>query len=414
MKKVSLFFVSSLLALTAMGQKNLVDAVSKDISGFTPDFKAAREKLKPAFTNPESEKDARTYFVAGKLEFGLYDNLLGKKQIKQEVNDQEMANALLNGYNFMMKALPLDSIVDMDKNGQPKLDKNGKTKVKTKFSKDIAGAISGHHNDFNIAGGLFYDGKDYGKAYEAWKIFSELPKAEYLGKLAPQIADTIIGQTQFYEGISAWQNKEEKKAVEAFAKARKNGYQKKEAFDYAMACYSALKDNDGIIALAKEAFPIYGNVDTQYISILINDYINKSQYKEANDLLDKAIKDNPKNAEFYNVKGSLYENQKDSETAFTYYQKAIEINPDYAKGQFDVGRYYFNKAVKMRDEINKLKGAAYQKAITEQLNPLYKQALPYLEKAYKLDSENLDAKNALKNIYYFLGDETKLNALDKQ
>ena len=146
---------------------------------------------------------------------------------------------------------------------------------------------------------------------------------------------------------------------------------------------------------------------------MINDLINKSKYEEANQMLDEAIAANPQNAEFYNVKGTLYENQKEPEKAFEFYKKAIEIKPDYAKGQFDVGRYYFNKAVQKRDEINKLSGAAYQKAVANELNPLYKEALPYLEKAYQLDPENNDAKNALRNIYYFLGDEAKLNELER-
>ena len=36
------------------------------------------------------------------------------------------------------------------------------------------------------------------------------------------------------------------------------------------------------------------------------------------------------------------------------------------------------------------------------------------EKAYELDKENLDAKNALRSIYYQLGNEEKLNAIENQ
>lgn len=65
------------------------------------------------------------------------------------------------------------------------------------------------------------------------------------------------------------------------------------------SCYAGLNDNDGIIAIAKEAYPLYGKEDNQYISILINDLINKSKYEEANQMLDEAIAANPQNAEFY-------------------------------------------------------------------------------------------------------------------
>lgn len=413
MKKVILFLACTLITSGAIAQKKIVDEVNKDVSGFTPDFKAARDKLKPALTNAETKDDARTWFVAGKTEFGFYDNLLGKKQIGQQVDDAAMSKALLDGYEYFMKALPLDSIAETEKDGSFKLDKKGNKKYKTKYSKEIANLVAGHVNDFSNVASVFYENKDFGNAGKAWDIYASFPDAAFLGKSAPEIPDTIIGQVRFFQGIAAWQNEDNASAVKAFEQARKKGYTKKEAYDYAMSCYAGLNDNDGIIAIAKEAYPLYGKEDNQYISILINDLINKSKYEEANQMLDEAIAANPQNAEFYNVKGTLYENQKEPEKAFEFYKKAIEIKPDYAKGQFDVGRYYFNKAVQKRDEINKLSGAAYQKAVANELNPLYKEALPYLEKAYQLDPENNDAKNALRNIYYFLGDEAKLNELER-
>ena len=156
-----------------------------------------------------------------------------------------------------------------------------------------------------------------------------------------------------------------------------------------------------------------GTEDPQYIKILINDFINNEKLTEAMGLLDEAIAVDPGNAEFYNVKGSLYENQKDMDQALIFYMKALELNPEYSKGQFDVGRYYFNKAIQKNDEIGSLTGAAYQKAVAEDRNPLFIQALPYLEKAYELDPTNGDIKHALANIYYFLGDDNKLEKLEK-
>lgn len=414
MKKLGLFLVGTiLLSGNAFAQKSVVDAVNKEIGGYTPDFVAARQKLKPALTNAETKDDARTWYTAGKLEYGLYDNLLGKLQLRQEVKKLDMANAIMDGYKYFQTALPLDSVLEVNKDGSPKLDKKGNKKYKTKYSKDIINLITGHHNDFNIAGSYFYDAKDYKGAYEAWGAYCDIAGNATLTTKA--IPDTIIGETRFYQGVAAWQAELYKEAINSFAAARKNGYVKKEAFDYAMACAANAQDNDAIIEIAKEAYPIYGKQDPQYISIMINDFINNNKFEEATKLLDEAIAANPTNAEFYDVKGSLYENQKDTENAFTFYKKSIEVNPEYAKGQFDVGRYYYNKALNLRKEANDLKGAEYQKAL-EKVKPLYEEALPHLEKAYKLAENDAEFKNdvrhALQNIYYFMGDEAKLNALE--
>lgn len=416
MKKLGLLLVGTLLLSgNAFAQKSVVDAVNKEIGGYQPNFASAREKIKPAFTNPETKDDARTWYVAGKTEFGAYDNLLGKLQLRQEVNKLDMANAMLDGYKYFMTALPLDSVVELNKDGSPKLDKKGNKKIKTKYSKDIVSLIVGHHNDFNVAGSYFYDAKEYGKAYEAWGIYCDITESPMAKANKLVVADTIVGETRFYQAIAAWQGENYKAAIEAFAKARAKGYVKKEAFDYAMACAASDQNNEAIIAIAREAYPLYGKQDTQYISIMINDLINNSKFAEATALLDEAIAANPTNAEFYDVKGSLFENQGDADKALEFFLKSIELNPDYAKGHFDVGRYYYNKALEARKKANDLKGNEYQNAIENNVKPLYLQALPHLEKAYEKADDIADFKNdvrhALQNIYYFLGDEDKLNSL---
>ena len=65
MKKLGLLLVGTLLLSgNAFAQKSVVDAVNKEIGGYQPNFASAREKIKPAFTNPETKDDARTWFVA--------------------------------------------------------------------------------------------------------------------------------------------------------------------------------------------------------------------------------------------------------------------------------------------------------------------------------------------------------------
>ncbi|MFI3240366.1 MAG: tetratricopeptide repeat protein [Bacteroidales bacterium] len=415
MKKTILFLSAVLVASTAaFAQESIVDEVKKDISGYAPDYAAARTKILPTLENEETKNDAYAWFTAGSLEFGYYDSQLGKKQIGQTTDDAAMGKALVDGYNYYVKALSMDTIVQTNKDGSAKLNKDGSVKVKTKYSNSIVGTISGHVNDFNQAGNLLYGAKDFGGAYEAWEIYSTLPKAEFLGKYKPEIADTVIAETCFFKGIAAWQNNDDyTNAVKSFNEAIESGYKSKDVFDYAMTCYANMGDNDGIVLMAKLGYDALGSKDNQFVSILINNYINKEDYENATKLLDEAIAEDPTNAEYYNVQGSLYENQGDVEKAFISFQKSIEVNPEYAKGQFDVGRYYFNKAVSKRDEINELTGAAYQTAINEELNPLYHQALPHLEKALELDEDNIDAKNALRNIYYFLNDEEKLNKLER-
>ena len=413
MKK--LFVVLACASLCLMGanaQEALVKSVEKDIKMSSPDFNAARTKLKPAFTEETSKGDAYTWYVAGKIEFNMYDDMFAKRSINpQSVDPTVMGVALVDGYEYFVKALPLDSVPEVDKKtGEPKVDKKtGEVKIKTRFSKEILNVLVGHFNDYSQAGSDLYDAKDYKNAAKAWEIYATMPKASFLGKQAPVVADTIVGMIRYYQALALWLDNNPKDAINAFAEARKCGYNKKETYDYALSCAAQIKDEKAVAEIAKEAMPLYGNEDSQYVRILINSYLNEQNYAEANKILDQAIASNPQNSEFCNLKGILLENQSSIEEALPYFKKAVELDPSSSKAQFDLGRYYFNKAVKMRDEKVDLTGADLAKLV----NPLYEQALPYLEKAYELDKENIDAKNALRNIYYQLGDEAKLEAIER-
>lgn len=414
MKRKSILLLCALTAVGAFAQKNLVEEVDHEIGGYNSDFKAACEKIKPALTNEETKGDVKTWFVAGKANFGLYDNLLGQMQLgKADVDKSLMGTSLVQGYEYYMTALPLDSVKQVEKDGSYKMDKNGKIKVKTKYSKDIVNALIGHHNDYQQVGSILYEDKKYAEAAKCWGIYATLPYSGIADRDKFYAPDSVIAQIEFYQGVALWQSEDLKGAVEAFASARKHGNTAKEVYDYAMSCYANMNDNAGIIAVAKEALPIHGDKDSQYINILINDNINNEKYDEAQAMIEEALAKNPNSAELHNVMGVMYEQKKDEKKALEYYRKAVELDPNYAQGQFNVGRMIMKEAVEVQKELESLKGQEYTSAIETRLKPLYKEALPYMEKAWELDSTNSNARNLLRNIYYQLGDEDKLNALEQ-
>jgi tetratricopeptide (TPR) repeat protein len=413
MKKVFLFLAcASLMASSAVAQQKLVDEVQKDINALTTSvdtYKSAIAKLTPAFTNAETKDNAETWVVAGKAGFGMYDKSIASKALGQKVDEKAMGAALIDGYGYYTKALQLDSVKETNKDGTVKLDKSGKPKVKTKYSKEILNAIIGHINDFSSVGTDLYNVKDWDGAAKAWGIFCDLAKSDPAKEAKVIVDDTVIGQLRFFQGIAYWQKGDNAAAVKQFAVARANKYTKKEAYDYALACLGNMNDVPGIVSLAEEAYKAYGTSDPQYVRILINNYLNKKDFTNANKLLDEAITANGNDAEVQNLKGLVVEQESGMEGALPYYKKALELAPENSQVIFNVGRYYFNKAIEVTQKNPNLTG----KALEAKVNPLYQEALPYFEKAYKLDTTNTDIKNGLRKIYYQLGDETKLNEIEQ-
>ena len=69
-----------------------------------------------------------------------------------------------------------------------------------------------------------------------------------------------------------------------------------------------------------------------------------------------------------------------------------------------MGRYYYNIALKIEQDPT---------ASNQEILDKFAKAKPYLEKAYKSQPSNTAAKDALKSIYYHLGDAKKLEELEQ-
>lgn len=409
MKRISLvtLFLSVAVTFSAMGQHRVLGEVKKKLNSLslTADtYKGALTTLKPALSHDETKEVAETWYLQGKLQYGYYDRCMDAKSVGKKVDVKAMGHALIDGYAGFCKALSLDTIVEVDKKGNAKIDKKtGAPKFKTKYSSEITSKIASHHSDYNTSGGDLYNNKDWDGAFEAWEIFCTIND-----NITHAMVDTVIGQARFYQALAKWQKGDNKSAVDYFAKARSMGYCKKECYDYALVCLSAINDERGIISLAREAYSRFGSSEPQFVRVLINDNINNKEFDKAGKLLDEVIAENDLDAEIFNLKGLVVEQKDGMEKALPFYQKCIELDPENSQGHFNVGRYYYNEATMVPEKFPRLSG----RKLAEKANPLYRNALPHFEKAYEHDKSNEDVKNALRNIYYKLGEGKKLQQIE--
>lgn len=406
-----LLILTQLWAISSYGQHRVVADVKKSIGELSMTVKSYQDainKIKPALTNDETKNNPEAWYVAGKAYFGLYDKYLATRTIGKKVDTNAMATALLDGYDCFTHALKIDTIYEVDKKGNQRIDKKtGKPKTKTRFSADITDRLTRHFDDFNVMGGELYNIKQWDGAYRAWQTYLDLAANPAVNKVVP---DSTLGQTYYYQGIALWQKSDNKEAAAHFAMARHLGYQKKEAYDYALVCLSAIKDEQGVVKLAHEAYKVFGVTDPQYARILINNYINQKQLDEAGKLLDQVMDQQPDDPELLNLKGLVVEQQDGLDKAFQYFKRSVEIDDDNPQSLFNLGRFYYNEATKTADANPKMSA----RALARKVNPIYREALPYLEKAYELDPSNSDARNALRTIYYKLGDGKRLDALERR
>ena len=388
MKKTSIIGLCLITAATATAQKTVVKEAEKAMKTGKP-FTEVVTIITPAYSNPETEKSAEAYYSPGKAGFKQYDDVLGKKQVglikPEDPKVVEAAEALLGGYEYFMKALPLDSLP------------NEKGQVKPKYSKDIIGTLQGHQTDFNIAAVDFWSAKKYDKAYDSWEVFlnfknnSRFPKAQ-------QFPDSTMSEVAYNQALAAWQANNLENSLKSFRKAVKLGYDKKSLYEYAVAVASNAKNNEALLEFAQAGNEKYGKEDAQFINQIINYYLQTEKYDEARAYLDNAIAADPQNAQYYALEGIIYDNQKNRDKAMECYQKSLDLNPENPLGLFYMGRAYCAKAGELQDNYS---GNNYDNYKATELAPMYKKSIELLEHAYKVDENNRDQILKVLDIAYY-------------
>lgn len=371
MKKMILFAAAIMMAFGASAQLSLVKDLAKKAASANPmELAEVLEKIGPALTNPESANDVLTWYTAGKAAFGLYDKMYEAKLMQQPVDDKDMAEALTAAYSFYQHALPLDSVVEVDKNGAPKLNKDGSKKVKTKYSKDIIGALTSHLGDIANVGNIFLSASDWANAAAAFGNYADLSTAPFAVAQGVTPTNDILGEVRFYQGYSQYQIQDFENAYHSLEKARKLGYTDNNIVDF----------------------------QTSALANMIQSMLDKNEYEKANNFIDNALKDDPMNGTLHDIKGFTMELMNGVDAALPFYRKATEVDPTYANAFFDVGRCLYLQAQKIIDDNPN----ATNKELLPKIKPIYDEAIPFLEKAVSLNPNPDDkkAKNVLDDILY--------------
>ena len=319
---------------------------------------------------------AEELFKAGKAEFDKYDKLFGEYTLAHGQNPEapdatlgERSAALMNGFDLLQKALPLDTIIEVNKDGTPKIDKKtGQPKFKTKYSKDIVALLAGHINDVLNVGNAGLLGNDFTTSYKAFHFFSELigtPLTEGI-----PFEQATLGDVAFYEGYSAYQLKDYDGAFNAFSNAISKGYTENQVVDFKNSCPANI----------------------------IQKFCDASKFSEAITYIDNAIAKEPTSGLLQDMKGFIVEQKDGLDAAEQYYEKAVELDQNFANGFYDLGRVIYNRA----DKIIESNPSATNAQLAPQLLPLYDKALPLFKKAQELDTDGskTQAKRFVEDVEY--------------
>jgi tetratricopeptide (TPR) repeat protein len=170
--------------------------------------------------------------------------------------------------------------------------------------------------------------------------------------------------------------------------------------------YMSIGDTLDALEILKEAYEKYPDT-VNVIANIADTYIQLKKIDEGIEFMDNVIKNNPSIPEAYYWKGRMLINKEEVESidkAIEAYNKAAELDPTIYYVWYDLGYIYYLQGADFFDRSGEETNEATRDRLIELGTEKYQAAIPILEKAYELNTDNATVKyetlDLLQRIYY--------------
>jgi tetratricopeptide (TPR) repeat protein len=405
MKKQILALSLGLMTIGAFAQKNELKAVEKAIK--KNDFETAKAAILP-LESMEGTMDAK--YIA------KYYYLKGSAYGKSNV--QKAADA----YNKLFAVEKEAGKLKYSKLAQPKLNDLIKfvSEKAIKFyndDKNYKEATENFYLTYKLSPtdtSFLYNAavsaslaKEYDKSLSLYK---ELQDVNYTGITTQYFA--INKETNLEENLGGKDNRDTMVKFGKYTNPTQKSTESKQADIIKNISYILInqgKTEEAIVAI-KEA----RKSDPKDLNLLLNEaqlYIKLKDMDKFGTLMQEAIELDPTNPTLFFNLGVVNQNEKKTKEAIGYYKKAIELKPDYGDAYMNLAVAILSGEQAIVNEMNKnLNNFKKYDELEKKQKELYKEALPFLEKADGIN-RSVDTVKSLLNIYDILEMTEKADAL---
>ena len=256
------------------------------------------------------------------------------------------------------------------------------------------------------------NGQDYDKALE---YYGELRRLNYTGEGTVYYATNKLTNTE--ESFGA--NKTLRDASVTTGghikpKDEKLASRKPEIFKNTALIYVQQGKNKEAIAAIDEAKKLNPD-DKSLATTEMEVYLKMNDFDTYSRLVSETLAKDPNNVDLIFNLGVISANGGKLDEAEKHYKRAIEVDPNYFNAYLNLAELKLRADVKLVDEASKLGTSDKDNKRYEQIKAiqlkLYKDVLPYLEKAVELDTSNQAAAKTLVSVYGALDMTEKAKAL---
>lgn len=411
MKKTLIMAALVLISAGCFAQKANVKKAKNLALQETPDFSGARAAINEALTNEETKDLADTWYTAGLIGYQELSKENEKTYLGQARDEKRAGEAVVESFDYWMKAADLAGQKVLDKKGNEVLaDKKTYALLQKKV-------LEYYKNQELVKYGIYLnDQRDFATAYGVFQRHLSIPELslmqnEKLQKEMPK--DSIYDQYKYYTAIFAIQAEMHPEAIAVLEEMKDGNYEAITVNQFLYQEYVNVQDTANYVRVLQDAVVRFPQ-EPWFLQNLINHYIFSGQEQEAINYLDQAIAREPNVAQYHLIKGNLNENQKNYEAALADFDRVLAIDPTMADAEAGKGRVYYNQAVKMNEDAALIADAKEYKKALEEMNAMFRQSMPFFEKAHELAPDNRDYMITLRGLYYRFDMTDKYNAINEE
>jgi tetratricopeptide (TPR) repeat protein len=369
MKKIILVASFAMLAQITMAQKQKVNSAWNYLK--YEEYDKAKAAIDEASANDDSKSLWKTWYYKGVIYQAIHE-----KKLEQSLS---ITDAIAVYYESYKKSLEID----------PKHD----------YAKEAIYGLDVASREYYNRAFDAYNSKEFDKALDAFamrmKIYDVI---KIYSPTLPFDTSTCYNVALIADKVSKYDI-----AIQNYEKLIPLKY--KEAYSLLAADYCRIKDTTKALATLESGSALYPT-EASIIYGFVNIYASTHQFEKAISKINEAIKITPDNEMLYIILGTAYEHVEKDADAVTAYTKALEKNPSNYDAVKSIGINLFNQAVKINKEMDNLASNAPQSKfdeITKRRDEVLAKALPYLEKAEKLNPEDAELKRPLNRTKSLLG-----------
>ena len=360
---------------TVFGQIDVVTSAYMDQKSGQLD--KARTEIDKAILNAKTSVNAKTWFYRG----SIYTDIAQSPIPALKIID---SNANRISYESFIKAMSLDR-----KEGE--------------YYKSAQRGIEAITQRTFNEGVMAYQNKQYARAVRNYTIASEINTKD---------TTTLIYLAYAYEAMKTYDSVKHI-YTKLFAMGHRNADMYRTLISYERAANNEAKALE-IVQEGRKYYPNDKSLAIEELSLISS----QGKLSEAKTKLEDAIKLDPGNASLYLALGSsldkesadtkktAIERNELKAQALANYQKVLEIDPNNADANFNIGVANFNEGVNITKKVNNMSMNDYNtkgKKLEADAKVWYQKALPYFEKVYSQQPADAVIRESLRKTYLNLG-----------